>query len=145
MARLRDNGKYAVSQDVFSAIKQDFSAGFCTDDETKAAIRAMFEDKGYLMDTHTAVAYKVLSDYRRDTGDKRAAVVVSTASPFKFAADVLDALGVKNAAEPLSALSEKSGMPVPAPLSGLDKRPVRFTKCAARDALMAQVDEFLGK
>jgi len=95
------------------------------------------------MDTHTAVAYKVLADYRAAEGVKRPAVVVSTASPYKFAADVLDALGGKNAADPLAALSETSGTAIPAPLSGLDKREVRFEAYTEKAEMIKVVDEFL--
>ena len=46
------------------------------------------------MDTHTAVAYTVLGEYRKETGDNTLSVVLSTASPYKFCASVLAALGV---------------------------------------------------
>lgn len=145
MQELSGSGKYTVSKSVFEAARHDFSAGYCDDAETKSAIRRMFESRSYLMDTHTAVAYKVLCDYRAETGDKRPVVVVSTASPFKFAADVLDALGVQAAGDPLAALAEKSGMPVPAPLSGLDTRPVRFSGTTEKDGMPGVVDAFLQK
>ena len=143
MSALAGEGKYEVDADVLSAIKADFACGCCDDEATKAAIGAMFAEKNYLMDTHTAVAYKVLCDCREAEGEARPAVVVSTASPYKFAADVLDALGVKDAADPLSALSEKTGTAIPTPLSGLEKRSVRFDAVTEKGDMIKVVDEFL--
>ncbi len=143
MSALSSKGSYQVDENVLSKIKADFCCGCCDDADTKANIRVLFDDKGYLMDTHTAVAYKVLGDYRKAQGDSVPAVVVSTASPYKFAVDVLDALGVKEAADPLAALSEKSGTKIPAPLSGLDKRTVRFEGNTEKDAMADVVNEFL--
>ncbi|MBQ8264251.1 MAG: threonine synthase [Oscillospiraceae bacterium] len=143
MAALSESGRYDVDADVLAKIKADFCCGCCDDAETKANIRQLFDKTEYLMDTHTAVAYKVLSDYRYEQGAKRPAVVVSTASPYKFAADVLDALGVKDASDPLQGLTETTGMPVPAPLSGLDKREVRFDGYTEKSAMRDTVDEFL--
>lgn len=145
MQKLGSKGRYTVGQSVFDAVRRDFAAGCCTDVETKRAIRAVFEEKDYLMDTHTAVAYKVLCDYRAGTGDNRPAVVVSTASPFKFAADVLDALGETASARPMEKLAEKSGLPVPAPLADLDRRNVRFDDTATRLEMRGKVVKFLSE
>ncbi|MCD7767969.1 MAG: threonine synthase [Oscillospiraceae bacterium] len=143
MARLAKDGRYTVDAEVLSALQSTFSAGFCDDDETRGTIGRVFAETGYLMDTHTAVACKVLSDYRAQSGDQTPAVVVSTASPFKFAADVLAGLGADGGAEPLAALSEKSGMPIPAPLQNLEERPVRFDGVAEKSEMERLVDQFL--
>ncbi|MCC8047913.1 MAG: threonine synthase, partial [Oscillospiraceae bacterium] len=73
----------------------------------------------------------------------RFAVVGSSASPFKFAADVLSGLGGEAAVDPLSALSARSGRPVPAPLAGLEGRRVRFADVAAPADMIKAVDGFL--
>ena len=143
MAQLNAEGKYAVSADTLAQIKNTFSAGCCGDAATKAAIGAVFAEHGYLMDTHTAVAYQVLCDYRKESGDRTPTVVVSTASPFKFAADVLSALGGAEAADPLSALADVSGRAVPKPLSGLDAREVRFPGVVEEAEMRDVVSGFL--
>ena len=143
MAELSETGRYEVDAEVLAKIKADFCCGCCNDAETKANIRQLCDKTEYVMDTHTAVAYKVLSDYRYGQGAKRPAVVVSTASPFKFAADVLSALGGDEGGDPLAALSEKTGMPIPAPLSGLDKRDVRFGDYTEKADMIKVVDGFL--
>lgn len=143
MEQLSGEGRYDAGEAVREVIARDFASGFCDDVQTKRTIREMFDEKGYLMDTHTAVACKVLSDYRARTGDGRCAVVVSTASPFKFAADVLDALGCGCEGDPLSALAERSGCPIPRPLSGLESRPVRFDAVTEKNAMRDAIDGFL--
>ena len=143
MSKLAAGGKYAVGAGTLGKIQDTFSAGFCGDGETKAVIADVFREKGYLMDTHTAVAYKVLRDYREREKDDTPAIVVSTASPFKFAADVLAALGEEAGDDPLGRLSAKTGVPVPAPLSGLEGREVRFTQSVEKQEMLASVDAFI--
>lgn len=63
-----------------AVIGKHFVGGYCSDDETKSAINKVYTENGYLMDTHTAVAYNKLAAYRKDTGCVTPAVVVSTAS-----------------------------------------------------------------
>lgn len=102
MKDLSETGKYTVDGQIKASLAADFAAGFCDDTQTKAAIGEMFREKDYLMDTHTAVAYKVLCDYRAVMPRKMPTVVVSTASPFKFCDSVLSALGEETEAPALS-------------------------------------------
>ena len=98
------------------------------------------------MDTHTAVAYQVLCDYRKNTGDASHTVVVSTASPFKFCDHVLQAIGKASDApgvQLLNNLSDAVNLPVPAPLSGLSDREVRFKNCVEKDRMAEEVLRFL--
>lgn len=143
MNRLSSCGRYSVAPEVLKAIKKDFSAGYCSDEDTKSAIKSLFDKTGYLMDTHTAVAYKVLKDYRSESGDCRKAVVVSTASPFKFASDVMDALGAERSGDVLQGLSRRSGMRIPGPLAGLDERRIRFEQDVDKENMTKAVEEFL--
>ncbi len=92
MKRLSSEGKYEVSDEIKACLKNDFVGGYATDGETKAAILDTYKRYGYLIDTHTGVAVKVYNDYVAATGDTTETVIVSTASPYKFAADVLDAV-----------------------------------------------------
>jgi threonine synthase len=146
MKELSQTGKYSVDNSIKAALAADFAAGFCSDRETKAAIGRMYKDRGYLMDTHTAVAYSVLDEYRSLMIRKTPTVVVSTASPFKFCDSVLSALGHGSDApgtELIGELARVTGLAAPSPLAGLAQRQVRFTGCAQKDALKQVVDEFL--
>lgn len=142
MSSLSANGKYEVSEEIKSALQAQFVGGFASDEQTKAAVKETFTEYNYLADTHTGVAIKVYNDYVAKTGDQTETVIVSTASPYKFAADVLDAVNssVNNPGgiEAMTILSATTNTHVPTPLSGLDKRNIRFNDvCDAPDMINA--------
>ena len=142
MAQLAAAGRYEVDGAIRKQLGSLFAAGFCDDGETQRTIGRMWKEHRYLIDTHTAVAFHVLEQYRRETGDLTPAVVASTASPFKFCDSVLGALGVTELAEGtgvLDQLSALTGVPVPAPLAGLKDKPVRFRVSVTRDHMVDQV------
>ena len=143
MAQLSAEGRYDVGEAVHAKIAEQFYAACCDDDGTRARIAKIWKENGYLIDTHTAVAADVLEQYRAQTGDGTPAVIVSTASPFKFAADVCTALGAEAGDDPLAALSGFCSGPTPAPLTGLDSRPVRFDGVTEKADMRATVDRFL--
>ena len=90
----------------------------------------MYEKHNYLMDTHTAVAYKVYQDYVTATGDQTPTLIASTASPYKFAESVGRAIGLPEAEDGFAAvraLNEKTGVYVQKGLKDLDKKPVLHT------------------
>ena len=147
MTRLAQTGRYQVSDRVKSKLQKRFKGYFCDDQETQRVIRAMFERHGYLIDTHTAVAFSALEQYRRETGDNTPAIVASTASPFKFCGSVLEALGETRVAGGLDALDQltaKTGQPAPAPLAGLRDKSVRFTQVVEKDRMVDAVLSLLG-
>ena len=143
MAQLSAEGRYDVGEAVHAQIEGQFYAACCDDDATRAKIAEIWKRDGYLIDTHTAVAADAIGQYRAQTGDLTPAVVVSTASPFKFATDVCKALGAEAGEDPLKALSDFCGIPIPAPLSGLDARPVRFDGVTEKSDMPDAVDAFL--
>ena len=142
MQQLNTEGRYDVGAETLARIRGDFSAACCDDAQTKAKIASVWARDGYLIDTHTAVAAAALEAYRAESGDGTPTVIVSTASPFKFASDVLAALG-ETAEDPLTALSARCDLQIPAPLSGLDQREVRFEGVVEKTAMPATVNEFL--
>ena len=105
-----------------------FYAASCDDLGTKEAIGQVWRRYGYLMDTHTAVAYDVAQQYKAACPAHAPVVILSTASPYKFPAAVLEALGEDPGADEFAAmdrLEESSGVPLPKNLRGLRERPVR--------------------
>ena len=146
MQQLREQGSYTVSDALKAKIQEAFAGGFCNDIQTREKIGHAWRDHRYLIDTHTAVAYHVLDDYRRETGDTTPSVVVSTASPFKFCDQVLRGIGgTADAFGPalIRRLSCETQIDAPAPLTGLDARPVRFGGCVDKAQMLHTVDEFL--
>lgn len=121
MSELNSNGVYTAPDNVMQAFKNDFAAG-CADDETAfAAIRDTWHENGYLIDTHTAVGAAVADMYIAETGDTRPMIVLSTASPYKFAGDVLTALGERsyNGFDAIDKLNAMTGESVPENLAAL--------------------------
>ena len=146
MQALAETGRYTVSERVFRAVQAEFSCGFCTDAQGAQTIGKTFREKDYLLDTHTAVACTVLEGYRAETGDGTLTVVESTASPFKFCASVLDALGVTEhqpGTKVLGQLTAVTGREAPLPLASLAGKAPRFGEVADKTAMQSVVTEFL--
>ena len=146
MAQLAETGRYTVSEEIKNAIQSVFACGFCDDAGTEAMIGEEYKRSGYLLDTHTAVAYRVAEQFRRADGSGAPMIVASTASPFKFCASVLHALGceeLQSGTAIIGQLAEASGRPAPAPLAGLAGKQVRFGEVVDKGAMRAVVTEFL--
>ena len=148
MESLKKDGAYTVDAEVLAAIRESFSGYFADEIATAETIKAYFDQYGYLADTHTAVALSAAEQYisTLNAADVRPTVVDSTASPYKFAADVYESLGkAAKPADPLAALDElasATGTEIPFPLRGLGQREVRFTKVINAEDMPAAVLEW---
>lgn len=147
MNALKTEGAYEID----GAMKEklcDFYGGFADDRETIAAIQAVYSRSGYVMDTHTAVAYKVLEDYRRESGDAAPAIIASTASPYKFTRSVVEGMGLSTEGlddfQLIDVLSQRSGLEIPEPIKGLKERKVLHPEVCDKSALAEEVLKFLG-
>src|SRR5574344_764970 len=139
MQELQNNGFYSVPKDYCRQIRESFFGAWVDEVETAETIGRTFNDSHYLLDPHTAVAYRALEKYRLLTSDNTYSIVLSTASPFKFSKVVLSAL------EPdedftrlddfqiLDKLSSLSGKPIPANLAGLKDAPVLHLNVIAKE------------
>ena len=151
MESLRKTGLYTVDAEVLTDIRACFSGYFAGENLTAATISEFFENESYLADTHTAVGLACAEQYAEEhPGDTTPMVVASTASPFKFAADVYMSLtdGTKLPRDPLSALdqlAELTGADIPYPLCGLRERTVRFRETIPANAMPEAVLDFCGK
>lgn len=139
MAELAEKGRYELDGATLAALKAEFSAAWCDERGTLDTIKAAF-DGGYLADTHTAVAISAVKETCRPT------VIAATASPFKFPAAVLTALGEDasgSGLELLRRLSYVTGQPAPEGLAALDPAAARFTAAIAPADMERAVTEFL--
>ena len=146
MKELNETGRYEVTDDLKAKLKDHFYGGFCDEERTSQIIEKVWKEHNYLIDPHTAVAYQVMEDYRKESGDDTTTVFVSTASPFKFCDNVLKSLGVADVKEGLDALdqlNEVSGRPAPVPLASLRNKPVRFEGSVEKEQMMDVVLDFL--
>lgn len=147
MADLKETGRYSISGDMLTRLKQEFYGGYCDDAAARQTIRECFEKQNYLCDTHTAVAVNVYQKYVKDSGDTTPVIIASTASPYKFAPAVVNALGgsceAKDGFAVMEELSKLTGTAVPAPLAGLRDAEVLHKSVVAKDQMTAFVREQL--
>ncbi len=159
MRQLNTDGRYHVPAYLHTRIRNQFWGGACGDLKGLQTIGRVWQEHGYLMDTHTASGWAVAEDYVNQTGDKRPMVVLSTASPYKFPAAVLAAveesgqtrqgmLGVyENASallkdpagdeyDQMRRLSALTGVPIPANLADLQGKPERHTGVIPKDQML---------
>jgi len=138
MKALADSGRYELSDEDRAAVCGDFIGYFTTEEETSATVKDCFENKNCLIDTHTAVAAHAAFCYMNDYKTERKILVVSTASAYKFANDVLASLRGYKAETDLKALSELeayTGTAAPKPLSSLLDKPVIHTEIIDKDEM----------
>ena len=142
MTALKNEKKYTVSDAVRTAVQEHFVGGSADDERVAQTIRSIYDESGYLCDTHTAVAMAVYEDYRNQSGDNTVTVIASTASPFKFCDSVLKALGEQEIAsglEVLDQLSRVTGLAAPAPLAELKNKQIRFDRSTEKEKMVDMV------
>ena len=145
MDQLARTGRYEIGGEMKERLQELFYGGFCGEEETAASIGMLYQ-YGYLIDPHTAVAAKVLTDYRHETGDKTPAIFVSTASPYKFCDSVLSAIGetpAEDSVERIAQMEAVTGTAAPARLAALKGKTPRFGQVTERENMERVVLEFL--
>ena len=139
MAQLNTEGFYTVPEQLKEAISREFWAGCCDDAGAAAAISRVWTQQHYLCDPHTACGWAVAEDYVNQTGDQRPMVVLSTASPYKFPAAVLSAIGGSDTGDEfdrMERLSEITGVAIPKNLADLREKPERHTGVIDKEAML---------
>ncbi len=145
MRKLAAEGKYALPEEDFAKVKESFVGYFTDEEECKATVKATYENENRLIDTHTAIAVSAAERYMSDSEAKSKMLVVSTASPYKFAGDVLLSLsGAKPEDDLLAlrALEDRTGVEIPAPLAdAISKTPI-YTDVIEKNDMASSVSEF---
>ena len=140
MNDLNTTGKYEISSEIMKQISDNFYGGYCDDEKTIKTIKETFENDGYLMDTHTAVAKAVYDEYVSDTNDTKVTVIASTASPYKFLNSVIGAVEPdydisKNDFVKLDDLSELTNTIVPKSLKELKNKEIRYNDICNKELM----------
>ena len=146
MKELNESGRYEVSEEIKKLIAENF-VGYCADEnETAQTINNFYNNKKYLSDPHTAVAFACAEKYMNDFGDNKKMIVASTASAYKFAADVYKSITGKNASEDTKALdqlSELTNTEIVYPLRALAERKINFDKVIDSNEMLEEVYKFM--
>lgn len=147
MKSLSGEGKYEITE-VMKARLSDFYGNFATKEECFGKIRSLYENTGYVIDTHTSVAAAVYDKYKTDTEDHTKTIIASTASPFKFTRSVMTAIDEKYDAMDdfalVDELSRISNVQVPGAIEEIRTAPVLHDIQCDKDEMKKAVEQFLG-
>ena len=146
MKQLNEDGVYTVGDDVKALISENFEGYFADQNGTRKTLEHFYKDYGYLADTHTSVALDCAEQYLAKTKDFKKIIVASTASPYKFAADVYEALTHKPASADTGALDDLAALTnteISYPLRDLAKRHINFDLTIESSDMLKVVYEFM--
>lgn len=148
MDKLAIEGRYDITEDMKNQLK-DFYGNFGTEQETAEIIKRIYEETGYIIDTHTAVAAVVYEKYKKETGDSTKSVIASTASPFKFTRSVMTSIDKKyNDMEDFELVDELSrigNVKVPKAIEEIRNADVRHNTVCEPEEMEKVIKDFLKK
>jgi threonine synthase len=145
MNDLRTTGKYTVTNEELSKIREIFDAGYATDEETYEQINNVYKRHGYLMDTHTAVAWKVYEEWKKECNNNDKCVVLSTASAYKFSSGVLHSLGLEcpNEFDAIDVLAKRTGIRPPRVIQDIRNKKIVHANVVKKDNMMTLVESIV--
>lgn len=143
---LNNKGFYEIDNNMKSNLSS-FIGEYATEEEVKENIKNIFNKYNYLIDTHTCVAYTSYEKYLKNTKDKTTTVIVSTASPYKFSKDVLNALGKEDNSldefQILNTLSKETSTTIPLPIKNLKTAKVLHNRSCEKYQIKKEVENIL--
>lgn len=146
MKSLQENGSYTITEDMRAQLTS-FYGNFASEEETAAVIQEIYQEAGYIIDTHTAVAAAVYKKYQKETGDKTKTVIASTASPYKFTRSVMTAIDAKYDSKPdfelVDELEKLSKVKVPQAIEEIRTAPVLHKTVCEVEEMEQVVKEWL--
>lgn len=147
MEQLGAEGKYEIAEEMKEKLRE-FYGNYANEEETAQTIRQVYEETGYVLDTHTAVGKAVYEKYKKDTQDNTKTVIASTASPFKFTRSVMTAIDKKyedmEDFQLVDELSELAKIPVPQAIEEIRTAEIRHNTTAQVSQMAETVMEILG-
>lgn len=146
MKALNSEGKYTITNEMKANLR-DFVGGYASEADTAKEIHDLYDDTGYVIDTHTAVASSVYKKYVKESGDKNVTVIASTASPYKFTRSVMTAINKKYSDmedfELVDELSNISKVSVPNAIEEIRNANVIHDIVCDKSEMMATVKKLL--
>lgn len=150
MAQLTAAGKYQVSREVSERVRDMFFGAWIDERETVDTIGRVHNDFEYLIDPHTAVAWRAAEKYRLLSSDDSYIIVLSTASPYKFCTTVLEGIGKADGLDekaPFAAahrLAEETETSIPPQVTALETMPVVHKDVIAPEEMAQHIKMTLG-
>ena len=146
MKDLSEKGVYELPEES-KPLLGDFRGGFASEEENFTGIKYLYDNFGYVIDTHTGVAYSAYKKYKEGTGDNLPAVIVSTASPYKFSRSVMGSIDKKYEEEDdfelIKELNVISKRPIPQAIKDIMDADIRHKCVCEREDMEQAVKGFL--
>ncbi|MCR4744997.1 MAG: threonine synthase [Lachnospiraceae bacterium] len=146
MEKLSETGEYEITEEMKKNLG-DFRGFYASEADTAAKIHSLYEDTGYIIDTHTAVAGSAYDQYLKDTGDETVTVIASTASPFKFAKSVMSAVDSKYADtddfDLIDELAAKANLELPDAIKEIRNADIKHKTTCSKEEMISVVENFL--
>ena len=147
MDALKTTGKYTITDEMKSKFA-DFTGGWASEEDTAKEIKRVFDETGYVMDTHTAVASSVYHTYKEKTNDDTKTIIASTASPYKFGTSVMSAIDKKYEGMDdfalIDELCKTSGVKIPNAVEEIRTAPVIHDTVCETEDMQKTVEKILG-
>ena len=146
MEQLSESGEYSITDEMKKNL-EDFRGFYASESDTAGKIHNLYEDTGYIIDTHTAVAGSAYDQYCKASGDDKVTVIASTASPFKFAKSVMTAIDEKykdaDDFELIDELAAKGNLEIPDAINDIRNADIKHKTNCSKDEMLSVVREFL--
>lgn len=147
MDALKNTGKYTITDDMKAKLA-DFTGGWASEEDTAKEIKRVYDETGYVMDTHTAVASSVYHTYKEKTNDDTKTIIASTASPYKFGTSVMSAINKKYEGMDdfalIDELCKTSGVKIPNAVEEIRTAPVLHDTVCETEDMQKTVEKILG-
>jgi len=147
MNSLNQDGIYTITEEMKEYLK-DFQGDFATEAEVAETIRRIFKETNYLLDTHTAVAAAVREKYKKENSENIKTVIISTASPYKFARSVMEAIDDKYGQMEdfalIDIMKEVSGVELPKAIEEIRNAEIKHKTVVEVGEMEKTVKAFLG-
>ncbi|MBQ7325977.1 MAG: threonine synthase [Clostridia bacterium] len=145
MKELGECGRYELTADELARLREDFVGYYTDEDDCAATISRCYKKENRLIDTHTSVALSAAQRYMSPGEATSAMLVVSTASAYKFAGDVMLSLTGEKPEDDLLApalLREYSGVEIPLPLENALSKEAVHKVVIDREKMVDSVRDF---
>lgn len=147
MKDLANKGVYTLNINQIARL-EDFVPGYADEKTNADEIKRVYDETGYVIDTHTGVASAVYRQYNADTKDETATVIVSTASPYKFARAVMTSIDPTydklEDFDLIRELNKISGVKIPNAIKEIMDADIRHNIVCDIDKMETEVKGFLG-
>ena len=145
MSSLLQRGEYTITKDELAKIRDVFDADCANDAETYKTIKDVYEKHGYLIDTHTAVAWNVYEKWSKENSNGCKCVILSTASAYKFSSGVLHSLGLEcpNEFDAIEILSKRTGIRPPRVIADIRNKKIVHSNTIKKESMMTLVESVI--